>query len=139
VLLPRDFDLFDREVEKLVSVSAAVAAGTVSVAFGAPVQFDSRIWVGPQASLVVDYFRWRQTDATRCALNGWAYWTLRKAGASADTATRALHGTSVNEKNEILFRHGINFNDTPPWQRRGIGLYWEGYEKVGFDPVRKVD
>jgi tRNA(His) guanylyltransferase len=35
VLFPRDFDLFDREVEKLVSISAAVAAGTFSVALGA--------------------------------------------------------------------------------------------------------
>jgi len=39
-----------------------------------------------------------------------------------------------------IFGQGINFNDLPAWQRRGVGLYWESYGKEGFDPVlgRKV-
>jgi tRNA(His) 5'-end guanylyltransferase len=40
----------------------------------------------------------------------------------------------VAEKNEYLFRRGINFNDIPGWQKKGIGLYWEEYEKPAFDP-----
>ena len=28
-------------------------------------------------------------------------------------------------------------NDLPAWQRRGTGIYWERYEKEGFDPVKK--
>jgi tRNA(His) guanylyltransferase len=134
VLLSRDADLFDREVEKLVSISASIASTTFSLALGAAVQFDSRIWVGAQPVLVVDYFRWRQADATRCALNGWAYWTLRKAGRSVEDATGDLNGRTVADKNEILFRNGINFNDVPAWQKRGAALYWETYEKRGFNP-----
>lgn len=37
------------------------------------------------------------------------------------------------------FEHGINFNEVPLWQRRGVGLYWEDYEKIGFDPVKQVE
>lgn len=139
VLLPRDWDLYDREVEKAVSLSAGIASATFSLACGEPAVFDGRVWLGPSADHVLDYFRWRQADAGRCALNGWAYWTLRKAGEGVASATRALHEKSVAEKNELLFRHGTNFNDVPPWQRRGVGLYWETYEKVGFDPVRKEE
>jgi hypothetical protein len=51
-------------------------------------------------------------------------------------ATLMLHEKSVSDKNELLFQHGINFNNMPLWQRRGIGLHWEEYEKIGFDPVR---
>jgi len=135
VLLPRDTDIFDREVEKLVSVAAARASGTLSLACKEVVEFDGRIWVGAREQDVVDYFRWRQSDAARCALNGWCYWTLRNAGASQKTATARLEGASVAAKNELLFEHGVNFNDVPAWQRRGTGVYWEMYAKTGQNPV----
>jgi tRNA(His) 5'-end guanylyltransferase len=46
-----------------------------------------------------------------------------------------LEGLSVAAKNELLFQRGINFNDLPNWQKRGVGLYWESYEKIGFNPL----
>jgi tRNA(His) guanylyltransferase len=134
VLLPRTSTVFDREVEKLVSISASIAGGTFSLGLGAPACFDSRIWVGAREEDVADYFRWRQADAGRCCLNGWAYWTLRKAGRTVAEATRQLEGTTVAEKNELLFQHGINFNDLPAWQKRGTGVRWELYEKEGVNP-----
>lgn len=134
VLLSRDTELFDREVEKLVSVSAARAAATVSLQLGEVVEFDGRAWVGSRTEDVVDYFRWRQEDATRCALNGYCYWTLRREGKSVGEATQALRGAAVSEKNALLFERGINFAKVPTWQRRGSGIYWEIYEKVGFNP-----
>lgn len=135
VLFPPSWSIFDRELEKLVSLSAATSTSAFTLACGERVAFDSRIWVGVTEQDVVDYFRWRQADAARCALNGWAYWTLRKAGQSVTQATAALHGQSVGFKNELLFQHGINFNEVPEWQRRGIGLYWETYEKEGLNPL----
>jgi tRNA(His) guanylyltransferase len=136
VLLRPGADLFDRKLEKLVSVSAGIASAAFTHACGEPAHFDSRVWLGTGLPDVVDYFSWRQADATRCALNGWCYWTLRKAGLSAKEASRALEGRSVAEKNELLFAHEINFNEVPLWQRRGIALHWESYEKHGHDPVR---
>ncbi len=134
VLFPRAWDLFDRELEKVVSLSAGIASATLCQAYGTSVQFDSRAVLAPEDEQVVDYFRWRQADAARCALNGWTYWTLRKGGQGVAAATAALNGKSVADKNELLFQAGINFNDLPLWQRRGTGLYWERYEREGYNP-----
>ena len=139
LLFGPQWQLFDRELEKMISVSASVASSTFSLTCGEPVQFDSRACIGGERDLVVDYFQWRQADATRCALNGWCYWTLRKNGATAAEATAALHGQSVAFKNELLFQGGINFNDVPVWQRRGTGLYWEQYDKRGYNPKAKKE
>ncbi|GIG01745.1 tRNA(His) guanylyltransferase Thg1 family protein [Catellatospora citrea] len=139
VLLPPGFDLFGRSVEKLVSISAGIASATFTHDAGVPAHFDSRIWLGVSVADVADYFSWRQSDATRCALNGWCYWTLREAGHSRAQATRVLDGATTAGKNELLFQHGINFNELPTWQRRGVGLWWETYDRPGHDPVRGVD
>lgn len=135
VLLPKDADLFDREVEKLVSVSAGIASSIFTKEVDEPAHFDSRLWLGPSTENVVEYFRWRQADATRCCLNGWCYWTLRKEGTPAGAATQLLHGKTTSELNEILFQRGVNFNDLPLWQRRGTGFCWEHFQKEGFNPV----
>ena len=135
ILLPQNWDLFDRSLEKIVSISASIASANFTHAAQTIVTFDSRVWMAVNKSQVVDYFNWRQADATRCALNGWCYWMLRKVGQSVGQATSALEGKSVAFKNELLFEHGINFNNLPIWQRRGTGLYWEIYQKEGFNPI----
>ncbi|MFD6065931.1 tRNA(His) guanylyltransferase Thg1 family protein [Amycolatopsis lurida] len=139
LVLAPSADLFGRGVEKLVSISAGVASAAFTHAAGVPAHFDGRVWLGTSADDVVDYFSWRQADAARCALNGWCYWILRKAGKSATEAGAVLDGASVSEKNELLFAHGVNFAEVPAWQRRGVGLYWESRERTGFDPVREVE
>jgi len=139
LLLDPGFDLFGRSVEKLVSISAGIASAAFTQAIGEPAHFDSRLWLGTTVADVIDYFSWRQADAARCALNGWCYWTLRKAGQSRHQTTRALDGASTADKNELLFQNGINFNDLPAWQRRGIGLWWETYQRPGYDPVRGTE
>ncbi|RVX42350.1 tRNA(His) 5'-end guanylyltransferase [Nonomuraea polychroma] len=139
LVLPPSFDQFGREAEKLVSISAGVASAAFTHAAGEPVHFDSRIWLGTTVEDVVDYMSWRQADAARCALNGWCYWTLRKDGRTARQAGRLLEHTTVADKNELLFQHGVNYNELPAWQRRGIGLWWETFDHQGHDPVRDVD
>ncbi|WP_305794163.1 tRNA(His) guanylyltransferase Thg1 family protein [Myxococcus landrumensis] len=134
VLFRPDWSLFDREVEKLVSLSASVATATFTHALGVPAVFDGRVWMGVDERSVLDYFAWRQADGTRCSLQGWCYWTLRKEGLSAAQATRELDGRSASFKNELLFQRGINFNEVPLWQRRGSAIRWERYVKEGVDP-----
>jgi len=34
----------------------------------------------------------------------------------------------------LLFQKGTNFNDIEAWQKRGVGMYWETYEKKAFNP-----
>ena len=45
-----------------------------------------------------------------------------------------MRGMSVATKNELLFQNGINYNNLPAWQKRGIGLYWEDLAKEGMNP-----
>ena len=59
---------------------------------------------------------------------------LRKQGASVKEATERLSGIPVSKKHELLFANGINFAKLPAWQRRGVGLFWETYEKEGRNP-----
>ncbi len=134
ILLPRAWAHFDRSVEKLVSLTAATASVTFSSAGGERAYFDSRIWCCQNDEDVFDYFRWRQSDATRCALNGWCYWTLRQQGLSARQATASLDRQTIAQKYALLQERGIDFDALPSWQRRGVGLYWENYEKLGFNP-----
>lgn len=123
-----------RKFRKLNSILAGEASGKFSLLLGGVAVFDCRISQLPAIENVVDYFRWRQTDAHRNALNGHCYWTLRRNGKSFAEATSALTGISTADKNELLFQHGINFNDLPNWQKRGVGLYWESFQKEGLNP-----
>jgi len=134
LLFHRRAETFDRKLRKLHSILAAEASATFSLRLGAVGCFDCRISQLPTAGLVRDYFRWRQEDATRNALNSHCYWLLRKEGKSVKEATAALRGTSTSAKNELLFSRGINFAKTPAWQRRGTGVIWENHEREGFNP-----
>jgi tRNA(His) guanylyltransferase len=135
LLLPPNWSLFDRELEKTVSISAAIATSTFTLSCGEAAQFDSRVWLGATTVDVIDYFNWRQFDATRCCLNGWVYWTLRGAGMDYSEASKVLEGKSSAWKNEKLFEFGINFNNLPVWQKRGMGLYWKDREIIGVNPI----
>jgi tRNA(His) 5'-end guanylyltransferase len=126
---------FGRKLRKYNSTLAAEASARFSLLLGQVATFDCRISQLPNLELVVDYFRWRNEDAARNALNAYCYWTLRKTGLSEQHASAALEGQSIAAKNELLFQHGINFNDVPNWQKRGIGLYWEEYEKPARNPI----
>lgn len=139
ILFRRDWDLYDREVEKIVSLSAALASATFTLASQHIVQFDSRIWLGVADEQVVDYFRWRQEDAARCALNGWCHWTLLKEGKTPAQAMDILSGKSLAFKAELLLQRNIQFEAVSCWQRYGTGIYWEEFEKVGYDPHRNLE
>jgi len=134
LLFHPDEDAFSRKVRKYISILAGEASAKFSLLLGSLACFDCRISQLPKMEYVVDYFRWRNEDAHRNALNGYCYWTLRKAGSSVQTATAKLEGMSVADKNELLFQHGINFNNLPNWQKRGVGLYWEEFEKQAWNP-----
>jgi tRNA(His) 5'-end guanylyltransferase len=126
---------FGRKLRKLISILAGEASAKFSLLLGALACFDCRIAQLPSEGLVVDYFRWRNEDAHRNALNAHCYWLLRKQGQGVGEATAALKGMAAADKNELLFRHGVNFNTLPLWQRRGVGLYWEAYDRPAENPV----
>lgn len=137
------FDLnittFSRKLRKYNSVLAGEASAKFSVLLGDIGVFDCRISQLPRQQDVIDYFRWRNEDAHRNALNAHCYWLLRKKGETPKEATKEIEGKSTSFKNELLFANGINFNDLPSWQKRGIGFYWKNVEKIGWNPLTEQE
>jgi tRNA(His) guanylyltransferase len=126
---------FHRKLRKYDSILAGEASAKFALLLGAHAAFDCRISQLPNETLVGDYFRWRNEDAHRNALNGHCYWMLRGEGLTVTQATKKLERMPVAEKNELLFQHGVNFNEVPNWQKRGVGLYWETYGKQAVNPL----
>lgn len=124
---------FSRKTRKFISILAGEASAKFSALLGDVAAFDCRLSELPNKDLVIDYFRWRNEDAHRNALNAHCYWRLRKDNFSQLAATAKINGLSIADKNELLFQYGINFNELPNWQKRGIGLYWEDIQKEGFN------
>lgn len=137
LLLDLNDNLFSRKIRKLNSVLAGEASAKFSTLLGSIGAFDCRISELPNKELVVDYFRWRNEDAFRNSLNAHCYWLLRKQNYSKTDATKSLLNKSIAEKNELLFQSGINFNDLPIWQKRGVGIYWKEVEYEGINPKTK--
>lgn len=135
------FDLhetaFSRKHRKYNSILAGEASAKFSLLLGSLATFDCRLCELPNKQLVIDYFRWRSEDAHRNALNAHCYWKLREDNHTKAQATKKLQGMSTSDKNELLFHYGINFNDVPQWQKRGVSIYWVKMEKEGFNPVKK--
>ena len=130
---PKD-NTFGRKTRKINSVLAGEASAHLSLRLGVAACFDSRVVPLPNPECVKDYFSWRQEDAHRNSLNAHCYWMLRKKGISAREATGMIEGKSVSWKNELLFSEGVNYNELPGWQKRGIGLYHSVYERKGYNP-----
>lgn len=135
LLFAREENGFQRKLRKLHSILSGEASAKFSLLLGAIAVFDCRISQLPSVDHVVDYFRWRNEDAHRNALNAHGYWLLRRKGQTVSEATAAMKGLSVAEKNEVLFQNGVNFNDLPLWQKRGVGLYWEEFDRPAENPV----
>ena len=134
LLFDLGIDVFGRKTRKYNSILAGEASAKFSLLLGRVAVFDCRLCELPNQALVIDYFRWRNEDASRNALNAHCYWQLRKAGLNENEATQKLEKMRVADKNELLFSFGINFNDLPNWQKRGVGLYWEEFDKPGVNP-----
>lgn len=114
---------FDNNLQKLVSVSAAIAATTVSmfapeyVGIHEPAIFDGRAFVLPEAE-VTNYFLWRQNDAARNSIQ-----MLARSLASH----KECDGLGCNELQELCWKRGQNWNDLPTRYRRGRCLLRETY------------
>ena len=81
---------FDRKLRKYNSILAGEASAKFSVLLGDVGAFDCRISELPTIDLVCDYFRWRNEDAHRNALNSHCYWLLRGQEKSVSEATKFL-------------------------------------------------
>lgn len=143
ILLRLDDNTFGRKIRKINTTLAGEASAYFTkelykrLGIDVIASFDSRVCPLPNLDIVGQYFRWRQEDACRNSLNGWCYWTLRKNNESKRKATSILSGQGNAFKNELLFQNGINFNDLPAWQKRGVGIVFTEVDREGYNPKTK--
>lgn len=122
---------FDNNVQKMTSISAGMASavftsqswrifnGQSKLAF-----FDSRVFVLPKEE-VVNYFIWRQQDATRNSVQMLAR-TLY--------SHKELIGKNNSELQELCWQKGQNWNDCPATQKRGRCIVKTKQIKQGKNP-----
>lgn len=135
LLFSKDMDAFNRRVHKLTSILSSLAASVFTSNANVISAFDCRISQLPTIENVIDYFRWRQNDSARNALNGYCYWTLRNT-MSKRKATSFLENMSKNQLCDLLMKNNINYNNIVTWHKNGTGFYWESILKQGFNPIK---
>jgi tRNA(His) 5'-end guanylyltransferase len=142
---------FENNVQKMVSVAASMATAkfnqlrfardakaggdlVASQILGTPLaEFDARVYQIPQKVEVENYFIWRQQDATRNSIS---------SVAQSLYSHKELHGVSSDQKQELIFQKGINWNNYPSRMKRGgfigkVSELWrkpKGTKKAG-EPV----
>jgi tRNA(His) 5'-end guanylyltransferase len=113
---------FDNQVEKIVSISAAMASMMFNRSYERferieecehiPL-FDARVFNLPKEE-VCNYFIWRQQDATRNSINMLAQYHF---------SHKELHGKSVVEVQDMLIsQKGVNWNDLAVWKKHGVAI-----------------
>jgi tRNA(His) guanylyltransferase len=129
---------FQGRVEKLDSVVASFlsSALTLSLGVGAPLAFDARV-VPLHYEDVAGYLKWRQAEAWRNHMQAYGFYTLVKEGVSERDASKRLQGMKFEDIHEMMWQRGVNLNETPAWQRKGVFLHKKMVTRSGYDPVTK--
>jgi tRNA(His) 5'-end guanylyltransferase len=107
--------MFGGQIQKLVSISAALASTTMNVLrLGSHTDrialFDARAFSLPTWDDTVDYLAWRQHDARKNSVS---------MAASSVFTSRELHGVNTEGRLEMLKARGIAEDATPLGFRRG--------------------
>lgn len=105
-------------LQKITSLSAAIATAEFNRhnvrGDHTPALFDSRVWTVADPNEVVNYFIWRQRDCVKNSIT---------MAAQTVASHRELFGLNANERQELLFSRGINWNDYPDGWKRGRVVY----------------
>lgn len=114
---------FNAKIQKMVSVAASIATRAFNeevftynienelVGGLSSALFDARIFNLP-ADEVVNYFVWREQDASRNSVNMLGQYHF---------SHKSLQGKNVSQVQDMLMlEKGINWNDCETWQKRGF-------------------
>jgi tRNA(His) guanylyltransferase len=118
---------FDNQVQKMVSVSAAVASATMTAQsqsiFGElkPAYFDSRVFVLPEAD-VRNYFLWRQQDTIR---------NSKQMLARSLFSHKECDKKNGTQLEEMCLAKGQPWGDLDAWKRHGRCVSRKTYEQNG--------
>lgn len=116
---------FAGELQKIVSISAAIATSALTERRGGRPLFDARAFVLPNTVEVANYFLWRQRDAVRNSVS---------MAAQAHFSHKRLQGVNSDQMQELLHsERGINWNDYPVPCRRGqVAVKLSGEREVTY-------
>lgn len=90
-----------------------------------PAMFDARAFNVPSDD-IANYFLWRQRDCERNSIQGLA---------QAHFSVKQIRGKNGTQLQDMLMEeHGINWNDVPVRQKRGVAFY-----KVGITAIASED
>lgn len=152
-ILITDFDdimtdmWFDGNLQKMASVSASLATSefnklrlnrilkTVDLSTDELIfdkipnfksaQFDARVFQIPQPVEVENYFIWRQQDATKNSIS---------CVAQSLYSHKELEGKNGDQKQEMIFQKGVNWNDYSSREKRGGFIERVEYEVSEVNP-----
>jgi len=126
---------FRNEVQKIVSVAAGTASAIFSRFYDVPAiesnpaVFDARCFVLPEAE-VVNYFIWRQQDATTNSIS---------MVAQSKFSHKELHGKNGKQMQEMMFqKDGTNWDKLPIYKKRGYAVYKKVGPYEGVEGDKKI-
>jgi len=108
---------FNNNLQKIVSIASSLATAKFNEIMREKypekqlAMFDARAWVLPQEE-VCNYFLWRQQDATKNSIS-----MVAQANFS-HKSLQGIHGSQMQDK--LMLEKGINWNNLPVWQKRGV-------------------
>lgn len=136
---------FNGRIEKINSVTASFITAsfmkhlllnqdkfTADVTLLKPASFDCRII--STSTHIKDYFKYRQDEAWRNCLNGYAQHVLNQSHNPHETS-QILYKLKKSEIHELLYEHDINIAHVPTWQKRGICIHKISESKEGINPT----
>lgn len=86
--------------------------------------FDCRVWNVPNKDEAANTILWREKDATKNSIS---------MAARHYYSHKELHGKSGPEMQELLFSKGVNWNDYPPFFKRGTFIQARNIEREFTD------
>jgi tRNA(His) 5'-end guanylyltransferase len=124
---------FDGNLQKMASIAASLATAKFNqlrmaracfddvIKEDAPIykddiqnfklaMFDARVFQIPYQEEVINYFIWRQQDATRNSIS---------SVAQSLYSHKELNGKKTDEMQEMIFQKGVNWNDYTSREKRG--------------------
>lgn len=126
---PKAQTWLDRRVQKMTSILSSLTtaffntelAGRIPERAGAMALFDCRVWAVPTKDEAANVLLWRELDAS-------------KNSVSMAARSQYSHAETVNLGNaalhELLFKKGINWNDYPPFFKRGTFVRREEVQRA---------
>lgn len=128
---------FDGRVEKLDSVvpSYAASALTIALELRTPLAFDARV-IPLHPAEIREYLTGRQAEAWRNHMQSYGFYTLVSEGAGEKEAAAKMKGMKFEDIHELMWQRGVNLNETPGWQRKGVCVYRRRTEREGYNPVK---